>query len=115
MFYQYQFHRDISYFTFLFFLYSYFFPSQKTSDGDRVIVVRHNDPNYIAGIYYITVITEVRARVHTGVPMRTHVKIFVFRRDIQILNNQQFTPWNLKFSIIRIWLDFLVAFLTALI
>jgi hypothetical protein len=62
-------------------LYSYFFSSQKTSDGDRVIVVRPNDPNYIAGIYYITLITEVRARVHTGVPMRTHVKIFVFRRD----------------------------------
>jgi len=41
-----------------------------------VIVVRPNDPNYIAGIYYITLITEVRARVHTGVPMRTHVKIF---------------------------------------
>ena len=77
-------------------LYSYFscipiFFFQKTIDGDRVIVVRPNDPNYIAGIYYITVITEVRARVHTGVPMRTHVKLFVFRCDIHILNNQQFT------------------------
>ena len=76
-------------------LHSYFsgipiFFFQKTSDGDRVIVVRPNDPNYIAGIYYITLITEVRARVHTGGPMRTHVKIFVFRRDIQILNNQQY-------------------------